>query len=445
MGKINQLLRRIADFIRLDVWRIRRAQLPPGKSFFLSLLRVMILSLRGFDEDKCELHASALTFYSLVSIVPVAAMAFGIAKGFGFGKVLEGQLLERLAGHKEVLANVIQISLVLLENTKGGLIAGIGLVVLLWAVIKMLIQIEDSFNDIWGIKERRSIGRMFGNYLSLMLIGPISPILSSSVTLFISTQLQPIMKQFSLLGFFSPLVFLLLKLLPFCLLWGLFTFFYLFMPNTKVRFSSGLLAGILAGTLFQIVQWAYINFQIGVVQYNAIYGSFAVLPLFLVWLQLSWLIVLYGVELSFAHQNVDTYEFQSDAQQASHRVKTLFSLQVTSELIKNFATGENPLTARQLSHRLEIPLRFVQEILFELVQSHILSVTEKGNGEDHGYQPALDINTLTVRYVLEALDRRGLNTLPFAHSPGFSRLAETLELFGQTVDKLPANIRLKDL
>jgi len=131
MGKINQLLRRIADFIRLDVWRIRRAQLPPGKSFFLSLLRVMILSLRGFDEDKCELHASALTFYSLVSIVPVAAMAFGIAKGFGFGKVLEGQLLERLAGHKEVLANVIQISLVLLENTKGGLIAGIGLVVLL--------------------------------------------------------------------------------------------------------------------------------------------------------------------------------------------------------------------------------------------------------------------------------------------------------------------------
>jgi len=445
MEKIERLLRRIVDFIRHDIWRIRRAQLPPGKSFFLSLLRVLILSLRGFDEDKCHLHASALTFYSLVSIVPIAAMAFGIAKGFGFEKVLEGQLREKLAGHEEVIANIIQFSSSLLENTKVGVIAGIGLVVLFWAVLKMLGQIEYSFNDIWGIKERRSIGRMFGDYLSLMLIGPIFVILSSSVTLFISTQVSLVMVKFSLLGFFSPLLFLLLKLLPFCLLWSLFTFCYLFMPNTKVRFSSGLLGGIIAGTLFQVLQWAYFTFQIGVVQYNAIYGSFAVFPLFLVWLQLSWLIVLYGAELSFAYQNVDTYEFEPDALQASPRVKTLLSLQITHALIKNFATGGTPLTARQISHRLEIPIRFVQEILFELVQSHIVSVTEGEEEGEQGYQPALDINALTIRYVLEAMDRRGLNTLPFAHSPEFARLAETLELFGQTIDKLSANRLLKDL
>ena len=256
------------------------------------------------------------------------------------------------------------------------MIAGIGLIVLFWAVIKVLGQIEDSFNDIWGIKEQRTIGRMFSDYLSLMLICPVLIILSSSVTVFVTTQVNLIMEKFSILGVFSPLVFFCLKLLPYCLLWGLFTFCYIFMPNTKVRFSSGLLAGIIAGTIFQVVQWGYITFQIGVVKYNAIYGSFAVLPLFLVWLQLSWLIVLYGAELSFAHQNVDTYEFEPDALQASHRLKTLLSLQIAHHLIKNFTTGEKPLTARQISHELEIPIRFVNEILFELVKSNILSVTE---------------------------------------------------------------------
>jgi membrane protein len=183
---------------------------------------------------------------------------------------------------------------------------------------------------------------MFSDYLSLMLICPVLAILSSSLTVFVTTQVNLILEKFSILGVFSPVVFLFLKILPYCLLWSLFTFCYIFMPNTKVRFSAGLLGGIVAGTVFQIVQWGYITFQIGVVRYNAIYGSFAVLPLFLVWLELSWLIVLFGAELSFAYQNVDTYEFEPDALQASHRIKTLLSLQITHHLIKNFATGAPP-------------------------------------------------------------------------------------------------------
>ena len=126
MDTIEKKLQRVADFLKQDIWRIRRTNLPPGKSFFLTLLRVLILSIRGFDEDKCQLRASALTFYSLISIVPVAAMAFGIAKGFGFEKMLETQLRDKLAGHEEVLDNVIRFSHSLLENTKGGLLAGVG-------------------------------------------------------------------------------------------------------------------------------------------------------------------------------------------------------------------------------------------------------------------------------------------------------------------------------
>jgi membrane protein len=445
MDKIRKLYPKALEFIKQDIWRIRRTNLPPGKSFFLTLIRVVILSIRGFDEDKCQLRASALTFYSLISIVPVAAMAFGIAKGFGFEKMLESQLRSKLAGHEEILDNVIQFSHSLLDSTKGGLLAGVGLIVLFWAVIKVLGQIEDSLNDIWGIKERRTLGRKFSDYLSLMLICPVLIILSSSVTLFFTTQVTLIMEKLKLLGALSPFVLAFLKLLPYGLLWGLFTFLYIFMPNTKVRFSSALLAGIIAGTTFQVVQWAYITFQIGAAKYNAIYGSFAAFPLFLIWLQLSWLIVLYGAEVSFAHQNVDTYEFEPDALQASRRLKKLFALQMTHFMVKTFAAGEPPATARQISHHLEIPIRLVNEILFELVKSNLLSATESDREGERGYQPARDIHMLTIQHIIEALEISGLNALPIAHSPALAALSDALETFGHTLEKLPANKLLIEL
>ena len=445
MTTLREWLQRIINFIKQDIWRIRRTTLPRGKSFFITMLRVFILSIRGFDEDKCQLRASALTFYSLISVVPVAAMAFGIAKGFGFEKILESQLRSKFAGHEEVLDKVIGFSHSLLANTRGGVLAGIGVIVLFWAVIKVLGHIEYSLNDIWGIKERRSLGRKFGDYLSLMLICPILIILSSSVTVFITTQVTLVMEKIALLGAFSSIILSFLKLLPYGLIWGLFTFLYIFMPNTKVRFSSGLLAGVIAGTIFQLIQWGYIAFQIGAAKYNAIYGSFAALPLFLAWLQLSWLVVLYGAELSFAHQNVDTYEFEPDALQASHRLKTLLSLQVAHHLIRNFSKGEAPLTVRQIWQQLGIPMRLVNEILFELEKSNVISATRTEGDGERGFQPARDINVLTIQYVIEAMEMRGINALPFVHTPEFTALSETVDTFRKAIEKLPANRLLKDL
>lgn len=445
MGKIGTFIPKAAAFIKRDVWRIRRTNLPPGKSFLLTLLRILILSVRGFDEDKCQLRASALTFYSLVSIVPVAAMAFGIAKGFGFEAVLESQVRSKLAGHEEIIDKIIQFSHSLLESTKGGVLAGVGLIVLFWAVIKVLGQIEESLNDIWGIKEQRSVGRKFGDYLSLMLICPVLIILSSSVTVFITTQVTLILDRITILGVFSPIVLFLMNLLPYSLLWGLFTFLYMFMPNTKVRFSSALTAGVASGTLFQVVQWVYITFQIGVAKYNAIYGSFAAFPLFLVWLQTSWLIVLYGAEVSFAHQNVDTYEFEPDALRVSHRLKTLLSLQIAQHIIRSFARGEAPPTARTISFRLEIPIRLVNDILFDLTRSGILSAVDSGGDGERAFQPARDIGGLTVQQVVDALEQRGVDAIPFARTPELAMIAESLETFRRTIEDLPENRLLKDL
>lgn len=443
MKNLREIIRKAVNFISNDIWRIRRAHLAPAKSFFIKILRVLILSIRGFKEDKCPLRSSALTFFSLVSIVPVFAMVFGIAKGFGFEKVLEAQLRTKLAGHEEILANVIKFSHSLLENTKGGLIAGVGLVILLWAVIKLLGQIEYSFNDIWKVKEKRTIGRMFSDYLSLMLVCPLVFVLASGVNVFITTQVTMIVETFTILGGFSSLIFFLLKLLPYTLMWILFMFLYIFMPNTKVRFFSGLFAGIMTGTVFQLVQWMYITFQIGVVHYNAIYGSFAALPLFLAWLQLSWLIVLFGAELSVAYQTVDDYEFEPDVLHASRRLRNLLSLLVTSRVIKNFTRGEKPMGSGEISNQLGVPRRLVREIIFDLAQSKI--IVEAGKDNERGYQPAIDPNIISIHYVIDAIEKKGVNQMPYTDNADMASISASLEAFSKVIEKLPENKLLKEI
>jgi len=442
---VKNELARIINFVKADVWRIRLKNLPPKKSFFIKQLRIVLLALRGFDEDKCQLRASALTLYSLLAVVPVAAMIFGIANGFGLEKILEEQLLEKFQGQEEVMSWIVNLARTLLENTKGGMIAGIGVVILLWTVIKVLGNIEHSFNNIWGIKESRTWGRKLTDYLSIMIICPILIIISSSITVFITTQVTVITERIALLGIVTPLIFFVLKLLPYGLIWILFTFIYVFIPNTKVNLKSGFLAGIVAGTIYQIAQWGYIVFQIGVARYNAIYGSFAALPLFLAWVQVSWLIILFGGEIAFAHQNVDTYEFEPDCLQVSPALKRLLSLRTVHLLIKNFSKADKPLTAAQISHTLEIPIRLVRQILYELVESGIASETMTGKYKELAYQPARDINGLTIKYIIDALEQRGAANIPFAKTEELETLTETLQTFGEIMEKSPANRLLKDI
>jgi len=445
MQYIRHTVSRFIDFIKGDIWRVRLKDLPRKRSFLIKQLRIFLLSVRGFDEDKCQLRASSLTFYSLISIVPVAAMVFGIAKGFGFEKRLERQLLEQFQAHEDVITRVITFAHSLLTNTKGGVLAGVGIVLFFWAVIKVLGNIEASFNDIWGIQQQRSLGRKFSDYLSVMLLCPVLLILSSSLTVFITSQVTLIMDKIALLGIFSPLISFVLKVLPYVIVWVLFSFLYTFMPNTKVNFRSGIIAGIISGTIYQIVQFCYITFQLVAAKYNAIYGSFAALPLFLIWLQLSWMIVLFGAELSFAYQNVDTYEFEPDSLKISSSFKRLLSLQITHLLVSNFAVGESPLTATQISHRLEMPIRLVHQILYELTACGIVSDTQTEEYKKPGYQPARDIGTLTIQFVIDSLENRGTDAIPVAQTDESKALSEILCSFRDVVAKSPLNRLLKDI
>ncbi len=436
---------KIIHFINVDIWRISLGELPRIKSFALKLLRTMLLAMRGFNQDRCLLRASSLTFYSLLSIVPVAAMAFGIAKGFGFENNLEKLLYDRLPGQETVITQVVNFARALLETTKGGMIAGFGVILLLWSVINLLGQIENSFNDIWEIRKSRTFGTKLIYYIFVMVVGPIFVVVSSSLTVFVITRIVHITETISLLGAFSPIILGVLKSLPYGLIAVLLTILYIFMPNTKVNLGAGLFAGIVAGITYVIIQWAYINFQIGIAKYNAIYGSFAALPLFLIWLQISWYIVLFGAELSFAIQNVDTYEFERDLEKISPNFKRLTTLQIVHLIIRTFSSGDKPLTPNRISHMLGIPIRLVHHLIFDLVNANIVSAVEYNDSKEKAYQPARDTNTLTIKYVLDALDQAGEDNIPLPQTDELKILSEALQTFGKTIEDSPANRLLKDI
>ncbi|MBF0522262.1 MAG: YihY/virulence factor BrkB family protein [Candidatus Omnitrophica bacterium] len=440
-----KVVKQVTDYLNRDIWRIHTRKLPPRKSFLIKQLRVMVLAIREFRGNKCQLNASALTFYTLLSIVPVVAMAFGIAKGFGFDKLLEQQLLVKFPGHEETLNQVIGFANNLLKDTQGGLVAGVGVIVLFWTVIKVLNSIEDSFNDIWGVKIGRSFGRKVSDYLSIMLICPFFMIASSGVTVFLTTQIDMIVEKLSFLGALGPAILFSLHLLPYVMAWILFSFIYIFMPNTKVKLSSGIIGGVVAGTIYQILQIVYIKFQVGVASANAIYGSFAALPLFLIWLQLSWRVVLFGTEVAFAHQNVDTYEFEHDCLNVSYAFKRLLTLHVASVVVKRFAVGEPALTESQISDELDIPIRLVRDILFELSEAGIISKLMDSTDKQAAYQPARDINDLTICFVNDALDKKGVGDIPVAQTAELVKLSESLQNFETQIENSMDNRLLKDI
>jgi membrane protein len=217
------------------------------------------------------------------------------------------------------------------------------------------------------------------------------------------------------------------------------------MPNTKVKFLSGFIAGVIAGIAYQVAQWGYIHFQVGVAQYNAIYGSFAALPLFLIWIQISWLIVLFGAEISFALQNIGTFEFEPDCSRVSLSFKRLLALQITHLITKNFSDEVKPLTANQISHTLEIPARLVYQILYELVGCGVAVETKTEEDQEFAYQPACTINHLTIKHVIDALDKSGTDDIPVAQNRELKILSNTLDTFNDTIEKSSANKLLKDI
>ncbi len=436
--------RKIIHFLTNDIWRVENDDLTKPKAIFLKPLRILLITIKGYIRDNCALRASALTFYSLLSVVPVVAMAFGIAKGFGLDQGLEKQLYLRFAGHEEVLAKIIDFARSLLENTKGGLIAGIGVVVLFWSSIKVLSHIEGTLNHIWKVSPR-SFVRKFADYIAIMIFSPLLVIVSSSANVFITTQVKAITGKMALLQAASPFIFMMLKLLPFGLIWLLFIMIYMVMPNTRVRFKSAFLAGIICGSIYQISQEIYISAQLLVSNHNAIYGSFAALPLFLIWLQLSWMIVLLGAEIAYAHQHADRHTIAIDYQNTSTDFRRRQALHILRLIINRFKEGLAPPTAPQISESLKLPFILVAQMIDQLRKSGLVSALEVKKSDGPAYQPARDIHSITVASALEALDKQGRIDPAAENDPEFVNLSQAVEEIRGEMNRSSANRLVKDL
>jgi membrane protein len=438
---ILDLIKRLNDAI----WNTPLSEISKGKTFVFKQLRIIVLAARGFSNDKVNLRASALTFYSLLSVIPIAAISFAIAKGFGLDQILEKWLTNNLQSEKDVLVWLLENASNAIKNTRGGYMAGVGVIILFWSVMALLNHIESSFNHIWQIRSSRPWYRKFTDYLTIMLIAPIFIILSSGITLFISTKLPDYMNSAPILDFFKPVISFLVKFTPFFLSWITLTMLFIVMPNAKVKFIPALVAGIISGTILQGLQWLYIDLQFGITKLGYIYGSFAAVPLFIIWMQSSWIVVLLGAEISFANQNLARYELESEALNISNYQKRALVLMILHMIIRNFMLGEKPISASYIATNLKIPVRLARDILQDLSSVNIVSIIHENEEKERLYQPALDINRLTVSFVFSRLDKKGVEQIMVIRNKDYEKIISMLEKFNKLIAKSDSNILIKDL
>ncbi len=377
--------------MRSGIWEVRLSETPRAKAVSIRCLRVVLLAVQGFIKDDCQKTASIFTYYSILNAVPLVAVAFAIAKGFGLEKLVRNQIIEmadKAQWQSDITQQILNFSGSLLEQAKGGLIAGLGIVLLFYTVITILGKIEGAFNDIWNIKKSRTLIRKFSDYLAMLVLAPILLVVSSSATVVVASKLGAIIKTHPVLGAIGPLILFLLGFLPYVSIWALLTVLYLVMPNTRVPVRSAIMGGIAAGTLYQVVQWVYIKFQIGVSSYGAIYGSFAALPLFLGWLQTSWTIVLFGAELAHADRHWETFGFQPDYGKVRGRARKTLALKLYRLLVQKFSAAEPSLSVDELAYTLEIPIRLTQDILADLITAGLVVEVVKEDISTIGFQPS---------------------------------------------------------
>lgn len=374
MNAVNKTgwLRKTYVFLIDGIWDIELTSLSWAKRIGVAVVRVLQLVFKGFYENECQLHASALTYTSLMAIVPILAFATAILRGLGAGKAAEEYILVSIQDMPEQFQSFVGDLLKQVENVNFSMLGGVALLFLLWMVVSVFSQVEMSFNRVWGVKSPRSIIRRFSDYLSVLVIVPVLVIAATTFNATLSSHsvFQKLIEHF---GPAAELYSALLKLAPVVSTWIAFVFLYKFMPNTGVRFVPALFSGILGGSLWILWQRLYIVLQVGVSRYNAIYATFASVPIFLIWLYISWQLVLLGAEIGFALQNYRTYKMEQHSFGASVEARILLALSIISHGAIAMRNKRPFLTISDYAKSHQVPVRLINEVVETLVRSRLLA------------------------------------------------------------------------
>ncbi|GHU60532.1 hypothetical protein FACS1894121_0790 [Bacteroidia bacterium] len=368
--------------------------------FLQKSVATLIVSVHRYLTDKCTLSASALTYHSILAVIPILALVLAIARGFGLSKFLESQLREQSFANPEVMEMILNFANSTLENVNSGIVTGVGVALLVWSVMSVLGTTESVMNKIWGINKGRNLKRQITDYLSVLFIAPILLVVASGINVFLSTNLQAIAKEEGFLQYTGNFIMHLIKWTPYVLVWCLFVFLYMFVPTTKVRFKHALVGGILAGTVFQVVQWVYLSFQIGVSKYNTIYGSLAAFPLLLMWLQLSWSIILWGTEFCFVLKNRH-FLFYNASPQTRWTENIEKVINILRYISTEYSNNKGAIFIGDISKEYKINISKLQILLGHLTDKQIL--TEIKKEDDDYYLPLINMRTLSVAEVIIGL------------------------------------------
>ncbi len=439
--RISQaFLKRTAERRRAIYERLRKSV-----PYWIRQRRIIYMLYKGIKRDNIYIKASALTFFSILSVIPLVALAFGIAKGFGLSDELRAQIIMQFHNQEQVMNWILDFANNTLEQTSGGWLAGIGVAFLFYTVGQLLSYVESTFNSIWRVEETRVWYRQVTDYLAVIILVPALFIASSSVTVFATTKLTDILSQSDMLDGLKPLVSFLVQLIPFILLCTISTAAFLAMPNTRVKIRSAFIAGLFAGIALQILQIVYVESQLGITRLGTLYGSFAAVPLLMVWIQMSWVVVLIGAQLSYYMQNITRYEFEFDVQTVSPRQKKRLSLLVMHSLIDDFVTGVKPRAPEEISLELSLPVRTVHDCLDMLREASMVTEVWNEENEKYVYQPGTDINKMTLSFVLEKIEVSGSLHKVVINNADYKKIDAALTKFESLVASSEFNVLLRDI
>lgn len=437
---MNQRLQRIREFIQYDLWRQSDVAIhDPQKRLLYRTLQTIILVARGFKDKALNVRANSLSFSLLFAFVPLIAGVFAIARGFGFEELLREQLSTSFLAEANIAPVIIEWVDRYLETARDGIFLGIGLIVLIWAVYAFFNMLEHSFNNIWNVKQTRSFGRRLTNYMVVLLLVPIMIILTSGISIFLnSTQsLAPVLQAI------EPIRRVLLRIIPFIVASGVFTWIFIAIPNTKVRFLSAVIPGVIMGILFQIVQMFSVYLVILFTRMSLVYGAFSAIPLILIWLHITCWLLLVGAELGFAIQNNDMFAYEKDLEAMSRRYKDYVMLYLLSEIVKRFEKGEVPQTAQEMAAHNQLPIRLVQQLLSRLEETNIVRRVYVEQAEDETFVPALDTRQITVELVIGRISAQGTEEF-LQHTP--HEMQEFWQRYIKLIDSNPIDdILVRDL
>ncbi len=432
------MIKRLITYFTDTIFHVDRSSMKnPVLGWLVQQYRLFFYTARGLIEHGTMIRSAALTYFTLLSLVPILALVFAVVKGFGLTDDLLENLYSIFPQNPEIIDYILDFATRALARTQGGVVAIVGFVTLFWAVIKVFSSIEGAFNNIWGVRSTRSITRQYADYIVVVFIAPILWLLAYTTSRYLDSLFNINDTLWvEVIGSVSSLL----------MIWAMFTLLYMIVPSTKVKFRCALVSALVSSMMFMIFQWGYVHLQSWMTSYNAIYGSFAALPLLFVWVQISWQILLFGAELAFAYQNIERFAEERESLFVSQMQRRKAMIAIMIMVINHFKTEGGAISAEDIHARLMLPMRIVSDLLYRLVKAGLLVEINHGDAnKELSYTPAHPVATFTIMSVVDAIDNSGRMMEDFYSAPEMKLVDRKFSKLNEAMHDSEFNARLIDL